>query len=106
LEDRKSLSKEKGMTENEEKREEPILARFTGDFSVTIGARKLLNGNKVRLVLEADYTSEMMSSLAPFMGKDARIAFKELASKKRRGKYGDDDGQPPLPGVGPSDGGE
>jgi hypothetical protein len=78
-----------------EKPEAPLLTSFEGEFHVnTIGSRMLANGNKIHLVIEGEYSSETMGSLAPLMDKDCKIRFKELVAKKTRKKVGEEDSKP------------
>lgn len=91
--------------------ETPLLAKYTGEFHVnTIGSRKLVNGNKIHIVLEGEYTAEVMAFMAPLNDKDVKITFKELLTKKTRKKVGEEDsglmfggstGEEENPGIGP-----
>jgi hypothetical protein len=68
------------------------MASAEGEFHLnTIGTRMLQNGNKLRVVLETEYTPELMGDLAPLMDKDVIIKFKEILPKKTRDKLGDED---------------
>jgi hypothetical protein len=72
--------------------ERALLASYEGEFHVVaLGTRMLVNGNKIRVTLEAEYDGLMLAQMASFMDKDARVRFKELVSKKTRKKTGDED---------------
>lgn len=72
--------------------EEPLLASYEGEFHVnTIGSRKLVNGNKIHIVLEGEYTAEVMAFMAPLNDKDVKVKFRELLAKKTRKKVGEED---------------
>ncbi len=78
----------------------PLFAKAKGIFHVTYaGGRMLQNGNKVRLIIEAEFDRQLAADVMALFDKDCSINFKEVASKKHRGKYGDEDGQEPIPGM-------
>ena len=69
-----------------------VMAEFRGEFEFNgPSARKLLNGNKIHIVLECDYSVDAMAKLAALMAKDVKVHFKELASKKTRKRVGEED---------------
>jgi hypothetical protein len=72
--------------------EKAMLATYEGEFHIAgIGTRMLVNGNKLRVVLEAEYSMEGLAQMGQFMDKDAKVRFKELVSKKTRKKVGEED---------------
>jgi len=87
--------------EDEVRPEGAILSTCIGEFHVMdVRPVKAAKGaNKIRLLLECEYEVESAENLAPLFDKDCKVTLRELATKKRREKYGDDDGQPGLPGV-------
>ena len=93
------------MSRDDEAPEKALLATYEAEFHVhTIGTRKLVNGNKIHIVIEGEFTNEALSGMSPMFDKDCKVRFKELVTKKTRKKLGDEDSLP-LPmdeGVGPA----
>lgn len=78
----------------------PVFAKAKGDFHVTYaGGRMLQNGNKVRLVIEAEFDAKLASDVMALFDKDCAVNFREIASKKRKEKYGREEEQIPIPGM-------
>jgi hypothetical protein len=78
------------------RKEAPELHYYSGKFSFEgLGFRKLRNGNKVRVILEAEYNDVAMSALATLVDSHVEVAFQqyvpepvESPDEKEQGKLG------------------
>ncbi len=87
--------------------ERPVFAKYKGTFhAMDVRPVKAAKGaNKIRVLLECEYDVDAAEGLAPLFDKDCSVTFKELASQKRRDRYGGEGGQGLLEGglEGPED---
>lgn len=88
------------MPENEGTPERPVFARHKSRFHcMDVRPVKAAKGaNKIRMVIECEYSVENAEGLAPFFDKDVQVNLRELATPARRRTYGDEQGQRTLDG--------
>jgi hypothetical protein len=75
--------------------EATVLANYEGEFRISsISTKTAKDGNKIRIMLEGKYSVEVMAFMSAFLDRDAKVRFKEMASKKMRKAYGEEDTLP------------
>ena len=86
------------MAKEEKRTEEPTLVSYGGKFSFEdLKIRKLRNGNKVRVVLEANFEPGMMGMLEQLFEKNFDVSFKEYIPEPYTPKPSEEDDQGEIP---------
>ena len=63
--------------------ERAILHKAKGTFCIIKAEpRKLLNGNKLHVVIEADLDADLAQEMIPLFDKDCAVTFRELATQR------------------------
>jgi hypothetical protein len=63
--------------------EEPVLAAYAGKFVFEgLAFRKLRNGHKIRVILEAEFDDTTMGALAALLEKHVEVSFAEFIPEK------------------------